>query len=46
MPACGAAKLRVAENLTHVVFDLKFTRQGLKRWAIRYRYRRFPVSRL
>jgi predicted RecB family nuclease len=40
-PACGAAKLRVAENLTHVVFDLKFTRQGLKRWVIRYRYRRF-----
>ena len=40
-PACGGAKLRVAENLTHVVFDLKFTRQGLKRWTIRYRYRRF-----
>ena len=40
-PACGAAKLHVAENMSHVVFDLKFTRRGVKRWTVRYRYRRY-----
>jgi predicted RecB family nuclease len=40
-PACGTAKLHVAENMSHVVFDLKFTRRGVKRWTVRYRYRRY-----
>ncbi len=37
-PRCGASKVWVATRMSHVVFDLKFTRRGIKRWAVRYQY--------
>jgi hypothetical protein len=37
-PRCGASKLWVAGRMSRVVFDLKFTRGGIKRWVVRYRY--------
>jgi uncharacterized protein (UPF0212 family) len=37
-PRCGRSKVWVAARMSHVVFDLKFTRRGIKRWAVRYRY--------
>ena len=30
---------------SHVIFDLKFTRRGIKRWAIRYQYNMYRCSR-
>jgi hypothetical protein len=39
-PKCGALRSRVAGNISRVIFDLKFTRHGIKRWVIRYRYKR------
>jgi hypothetical protein len=32
-PRCGASKLWVAGRMSRVVFDLKFTRGGIKRWS-------------
>jgi hypothetical protein len=29
---------------SHVVYDLKFTRRGIKRWAVRYRYNMYLCS--
>jgi hypothetical protein len=37
-PKCGASKVWVRERMSHVVFDLRSTHRGIKRWAIRYRY--------
>ncbi|NGO55901.1 TM0106 family RecB-like putative nuclease [Allomesorhizobium camelthorni] len=37
-PRCGASKVWVAKRLSQTVFDLKFTRRGIKRWVVRYRY--------
>jgi hypothetical protein len=37
-PKCGSLKVWVGARRSHVVFDLKFTRRGIKRWAVRYRY--------
>jgi predicted RecB family nuclease len=37
-PRCGASKLWVAARMSRVVFDLKFSRGGIKRWVVRYRY--------
>ncbi len=35
---CGASKVWVATHMSHVIFDLKVARRGIKRWAVRYRY--------
>lgn len=35
---CGESKLWIAKRMSRVVFDLKFTRGGIKRWVVRYRY--------
>jgi predicted RecB family nuclease len=37
-PRCGASKVWVLWRMSHVVFDLRSTYRGIKRWAIRYRY--------
>jgi predicted RecB family nuclease len=37
-PRCGGSKVWVATRMSHIVFDLKFTQRGMKRWAVRYRY--------
>ena len=34
----------VAAAGSHVVYDLKFTRRGIKRWAVRYRYNKYVCS--
>ncbi|RJT27730.1 TM0106 family RecB-like putative nuclease [Mesorhizobium waimense] len=35
---CGASKMWVRERCSRIIFDLKFTRRGIKRWVVRYRY--------
>ena len=35
---CGASNMRVHERCSRIIFDLKFTRRGIKRWVVRYRY--------
>jgi predicted RecB family nuclease len=37
-PRCAKSKLWIAKRMSRVVFDLKFTRGGIKRWVVRYRY--------
>ena len=37
-PKCGASKVWVRGRLSHVVFDLRSTHRGIKRWATRYWY--------
>jgi Transposase IS66 family len=43
-PSCGSSKVWVRKHSSHIVFDLKFTRRGIKRWAIRYRYRGYRCA--
>ena len=40
-PRCGASKIWIAVRMSNVKFDLKFTRRGIKRWAVRYRYNHY-----
>ncbi len=40
-PKCHSTMLSVRATLSYVVFDLKFMRQGIKRWAVRYHYNRY-----
>ena len=40
-PRCGASKIWIAVRMSNVNFDLKFTRRGIKRWAVRYRYNNY-----
>jgi predicted RecB family nuclease len=36
---CGATRFwTYRRDKSHVVYDLKFTRRGIKRWAVRYHY--------
>lgn len=43
-PRCGAQKIWIAVRASHVIFDLKFTRRGIKRWAVRYRYNNYRCA--
>ncbi len=43
-PNCNAARLWTYRGGSHVVYDLKFTRRGIKRWAVRYRYSKYRCS--
>ena len=36
--------LDIPPQQSHVVYDLKFTRRGIKRWAVRYHYRTYRCS--
>ena len=38
---CGSTKVWIARHLSNVIFDLKFTRRGIKRYAVRYRYSQY-----
>jgi predicted RecB family nuclease len=38
-PRCLATKIGTWGSGLQVVYDLKFTRRGIKRWAVRYRYK-------
>jgi transposase len=40
-PRCGGEKIWVAIRASHIIFDLKFTRQGIKRWSVRYHYNNY-----
>jgi predicted RecB family nuclease len=40
-PRCSSTKIWIAVRVSNVLFDLKFTRRGIKRWAVRYRYNNF-----
>jgi predicted RecB family nuclease len=39
-PKCGSAKLSSFGQHTKLVYDLRFTKGGIKRWVVRYHYRR------
>jgi hypothetical protein len=41
---CGNSRFWTYRGRSHVVFDLKFTHRGIKRWAIRYRYNMYRCS--
>ena len=41
---CNAAELQVRREGSYIVYDLKFMRKGIKRWVVRYRYRRYRCS--
>ena len=46
-PACGATEIRAnsGQSDSKLVYDLKFTRTGVKRWVIRYySQRRYALS--
>ena len=37
-PKCGASKVRAHQRMSRTIFDLRFTRRGIKRWTVQYRY--------
>jgi predicted RecB family nuclease len=43
-PRCGSSKIWIAVRVSHVVFDLKFTRRGIKRWTVRYHYNNYRCA--
>ena len=44
-PKCFATKLwRYPPRRSNVVYDLKFSRKGVKRWAVKYRYGQYKCS--
>jgi hypothetical protein len=46
-PKCHATRLwmyRARRGGSQVVYDLKFTRRGIMRWAVRYRYNMYVCS--
>ncbi len=40
-PKCRSENLWAMASSSHVVFDLRFMRQGIKRWSVRYHYNRY-----
>lgn len=38
-PRCYATRIGTHHSGSQVIYDLKFMRRGIKRWAVRYRYR-------
>jgi transposase len=43
-PRCQSTRFWSHRNDSQVVIDLMFTRRGIKRWAIRYRYKAYRCS--
>jgi predicted RecB family nuclease len=44
-PRCSATKLwRYPPRRSNVIYDLKFARKGVKRWAVKYRYGPYKCS--
>jgi len=41
---CGATRFWTHRGGSHIVYDLKFTRSGIKRWTVRYRYSMYRCS--
>jgi predicted RecB family nuclease len=44
-PKCNATELRVCREGSYIVYDLKFSRNGIKRWVVRYRYSRYRCTK-
>ena len=44
-PKCHAAKFWTYRGGSTVVYDLRFTRRGIKRWAVRYHYCMYQCSK-
>ena len=44
-PKCGHSKLWRYGHGSHLVFDLKFSLRGVRRWNVRYRYTGFRCSK-
>jgi predicted RecB family nuclease len=44
-PKCGHSKLWRYGHKSHLVFDLKFTSRGVRRWNLRYCYTAFRCSK-
>jgi predicted RecB family nuclease len=38
-PRCQGTRIWTDRSQSNFVYDLKFTRRGIKRWAVRYRYK-------
>ena len=43
-PKCYATRLWTYRGGSHIVYDLKLTRRGIRRWAVRYRYSKYRCS--
>jgi Transposase IS66 family len=43
-PRCGATKLWINANGAQIIFDLRFTKKGIKRWNVRYHYKWYRCS--
>ncbi len=43
-PRCAESKLWIAKRMSREFFDLKFTRGGIKRWVVRYRYNSYRCA--
>jgi predicted RecB family nuclease len=44
-PKCHATHFWKYRDRSQIVYDLKFTRRGIKRWAVRYRYNMYRCSK-
>ena len=44
-PRCSGTKFWIHHSGSQVVFDLKFTRRGMRRWAVRYCYKIYRCSK-
>ena len=40
-PKCHSENLSVIDSPAHLVFDLRFTGRGIKRWVVRYHYQKY-----
>jgi hypothetical protein len=44
-PKCESLEIQVRRKGSYVVYDLKFMRNGIKRWVVRYHYSRYRCSK-
>jgi predicted RecB family nuclease len=40
-PRCGASRVRAHQRKSRIIFDLRFTRRGIKRWTVKYWYHNY-----
>jgi predicted RecB family nuclease len=44
-PSCNSESLAVRREGAYIVYDLKFMKNGIKRWFVRYKYARYKCSK-
>ncbi len=44
-PSCGWASLAVRRQGSYIVYDLKFMKNGIKRWFVKYKYTRYVCNK-